>query len=86
MNSIFGFDELAKYNKFVYAHYSSTLNGFYIYKLSDRVQQRIKDKYKTLPKIVIGKINSISYNNKDIEGDFEDWLDVDMELIHSSEC
>jgi len=86
MNCIFVFDELAKYNKFVYAHYSSTLNGFYIYKLSDDVQKRIKEKYKSMPKIVIGKITMISYNNKDIQGDFEDWLDVDMDLIHSSEC
>lgn len=88
MNSIFTFDDQATFNKYVYAHYSSRINGFYIYKLTDRVQEEIKTKYNgKLPKIVIGKINTISYNkNKKIEGDFEDWLDVEVDLLHSSQC
>ena len=73
---------------YVYAHYSSRINGFYIYKLSDNAQEEIKTKYNgKLPKIVIGTITDIKYNkDKNIEGDFEDWLDVEIDLLHSSNC
>ena len=68
MNSIFTYDDQATFNKYVYAHYSSRINGFYIYKLSDKVQESIKLKYNgKLPKIIIGQITKISYNkNKQI--------------------
>lgn len=40
MQSIFVFDKTNKNdNKFVYAHYSAALDGFYIYKLNDKVQK-----------------------------------------------
>ena len=41
---------------------------------------------KTQPKLILGKIKEVSYVDKQIGGDEEDWLDVNMEIMHSDIC
>ena len=64
------------------------LNGFYIYKLQESCQREVNVRYhgKTQPKLILGKIKEVSYVDKQIGGDEEDWLDVNMELMHTDLC